>query len=95
MTKLGKSQATAIVAQLIEIKRTFNRQIDELIDGISAGNNGRVVRDYDLPPADADELAAKWGVDLSPDPEDTIPESVQTRLDRILHKEPTSDHDPA
>jgi hypothetical protein len=84
MSKLSRTQADAIVAQLIEIKRTFNREIETLITAVGS-NTGRVVRNYDVPTPDAEEVAARWGVDLQADPDDEIPEWVIARYGHLMN----------
>lgn len=83
--KLSRTQANAIVAQLLETKRAINRDFDELITALQAiAGNTRVPRNYDMPVPDAEVIAKTWGVDLADDPEGTIPEWVQARIAKHL-----------
>lgn len=85
MTKLSRTQAQAIVAELLEARRAMIRVYDELIDSIQAIAGGtRVVRNYDVPTPDPEEIAAQYGVDLTDDPEQEMPEWVAARIAKHL-----------
>lgn len=64
-SRLGRTQAKAVMAELIDIRAHITRLIDEL----AADDNPTVTRqrDYDMPTPDPDEIAERWGVEEPPD----------------------------
>jgi hypothetical protein len=63
--RLGKTQARALMAELIDLRDHLNRIIADL--NADSDTPGRQVRNYDLPPEDPAIAAARWGVDPPPD----------------------------
>lgn len=86
--RLAKSQANALMAELIEIRNHVTRLIDDL--AANAPTPGRQFRDYDMPTPDPDEIADRYGVPRDPDPDGAIPPWVAERIERITHPEEPS-----
>lgn len=80
--------------QLISMRRDIDKLIKELSGDPKYKDfvqreldheptSTRKVRNYDMPTQDAEEIAAKWGVDLEAPGDNEMPEWIQARLDRI------------
>ena len=65
---MAKTQARALMAELIDLRNHLNH----IISALDEDKDGKVRawRNYDEPMADADEIAARWGVEV---PEDDTP----------------------
>ncbi len=70
MGRISKTQADAIIAGLIDIKRS----IDALIENLQQTKGPSSYRDYDHPPEPPPD---------EPVPEGEMPEHVRARIDRI------------
>lgn len=83
MGRMGKSQADAIISELIEVRK----RIDNLITTISTAKlTGKGHRDYDVPLEDPEIVAERWGVNLE-DEAGEIPPAVQERIARLTKEQ--------